>query len=255
MNINKHIYIELFGGLGNTMFQIAFGIAISKIYKRSLYMIQPVNNPHKTCDYSEIYKNCIFKEAPKHSKKINELHANEQKWNVGLSFPKLPDDSHIILYGYWQVARFFNDYKSEIIDFFGLPVTTIVNSVAIHVRRGDYLKYQNVHPVCNIEYYMSGINYIEKINNSPKFYYIYSDDIEWCKTHFKFLKNKEFILKNEIETLKHMVSCEYFIIANSTFSWWGAYLSNCPESNVVAPKNWINTIKNSDIYCDGWIKL
>ena len=115
-------------------------------------------------------------------------------------------------------------------------------SVSLHIRRGDYLsdlKVSKVHGMCDIEYYQKAISYLSSRIQDPVVY-VFSDDIEWCKKNLGFLKNKVFIdnTKTAIEDLELMRNCDHNIIANSTFSWWGAWLNENDDKIVVAPRKW-----------------
>jgi hypothetical protein len=97
-------------------------------------------------------------------------------------------------------------------------------------------------------------------NQGVKKFYVFSDDIEWCKNFFSDILDFEFISgNNEIRDLYLMSSCENNIIANSSFSWWGAWLNKNPNKKVIAPSVWFGPAKKNviteDLYCKNWIKL
>lgn len=136
------------------------------------------------------------------------------------------------------------------------------NSVCVHIRLGDYMhdQWKEKLQVCNEEYYKKGMKHIaEKVEN-PVFY-IFSNtkkDIEWIKNNYKFHYNVKYIeLDNpDYEELRLMYSCKHFIISNSSFSWWGAYLSNNEEKIVVCPDRWNNlNMPQEDIYVKEWVKV
>ena len=106
------------------------------------------------------------------------------------------------------------------------------NCVSVHIRRTDYLYVSQILPPLSIEYYN---NALEETKNYDKILFI-SDDINWCKDNFK-LKKGYFVEENELVSLKIMQYCQSNIIANSTFSWWGAYLNN-NDNKVIMPKIW-----------------
>lgn len=120
------------------------------------------------------------------------------------------------------------------------------NSVFIHVRRGDYLKNSNSFPVCSIDYYKNAIQFIETQVKMPRFF-LFSDDLDWVNKHFVNLKNKTIIegCKDEAEELSLMSLCRHSIIANSTFSWWGAWLCQQVNHIVVTPKHWFGNSPNA----------
>ena len=135
------------------------------------------------------------------------------------------------------------------------------NSVAIHIRRGDYLndpKVRCIHGILGSDYYKKSINYIKKKVKNP-FFFIFSDDIELVKKNFSFFNNKKYIFidtKSSINDLYLMSNCKHFIIANSTFSWWGAWLSKNKRKIVCAPKRWLRArISTPDIIPESWIRI
>ena len=142
------------------------------------------------------------------------------------------------------------------------------NSICLHVRRGDYLNEKwKCLQICDFEYYNKSINYILNHVENPVFY-IFSnthEDLQWIKDNYKFkdlsgnrkINIKYVDLNNpDYEELRLMYNCKHFIISNSTFSWWGAYLSRNKEKIVLAPKRWnLKSNNDSDIYIKEWIKI
>lgn len=141
-------------------------------------------------------------------------------------------------------------------------------SVCLHIRRGDYLdpRWKNLQ-ICTFEYYNNAINEILKKTVNPTFY-IFSnthDDLEWIKGNYHFTNNIDNRMLNfvyvdlgnpDYEELRLMKSCKYFIISNSTFSWWAAYLSSYKGKIVLAPERWNLSLDNDvSIYLDDWIRI
>ena len=148
----------------------------------------------------------------------------------------------------------FMSYEIDI----GLELQEILkneNTCSIHVRRGDYLNSPNHHPTQNMNYYMRAIKEMPK----DSVFLIFSDDIKWCKENFPNLPEKFIFVEGnkDYEDLHLMTHCKNNIIANSTFSWWGAWLNSNSDKIVVAPKKWFGpALKNNDtkdLYCEGWI--
>ena len=113
----------------------------------------------------------------------------------------------------------------------------------IHIRRGDYLDKKNLlkHGVLDKFYYIKAINYIQNLLNKKLNIIIFTDDIHWARKKFIFLEKKIFYDKNfnnPKDVLSHMKYCDHFILSNSTFSWWAAYLAHNKNKIVVIPKNW-----------------
>lgn len=185
--------------------------------------------------------------------------------------------SNVIIYGYFQCEKYFLDIKNVIQSDFEIIVPpneknakelqiiqNSKNSVAVHFRRGDYVTDSNInqfHGVCDISYYSRAIEFIShKLGDLNLF--LFSDDPEWVKNNFKTDHQLHIVDINNgdssYEDLRLMQSCSHFIIANSSFSWWGAWLSMNEDKIVVAPKQWFNEPFNQDaqdIVCSNWIKL
>ena len=126
------------------------------------------------------------------------------------------------------------------------------NTVSLHVRRTDYVNLQNYHPIAAIQYYKDALDLIEHDK-----VVVFSDDINWCKKNFKF-NNMVFIEGNSnIEDLYLMSMCNNNVIANSSFSWWAAWLNKNEYKKIVAPKVWFGPAAPSDkdIIPDTWIKI
>ena len=125
---------------------------------------------------------------------------------------------------------------------------------SLHIRRGDYVRLSQFHALQPIDYYQNSVNIIGEEYE----YLIFSDDIEWCKNNFNFIKNKHFIEGNtNYEDLYLMSICDNNIITNSSFSWWGAWMNKNETKKVISPKIWFGE-KNShlntkDIYVKNWI--
>lgn len=135
-------------------------------------------------------------------------------------------------------------------------------SVSIHIRRGDYVqneKTKNLHGgICTLDYYQQATKLIEEKISNPT-YFIFSDDIEWVKENLKLDNPVVYVSGQGIpdyEELILMSHCQHNITANSTFSWWGAWLNNKPNKIVVTPQKWFNADTDiRDLIPDGWIKL
>jgi len=179
------------------------------------------------------------------------------------------------LEGYWQSEKYFVDMAAQIReDFtFQLPMSdenadlskhiAQVNAVSLHVRRGDYAsnaKTTATHGLCSLDYYREAINHITKHVDQP-YFFIFSDDITWVKENLELDFPCEFISNNQgqesYNDMRLMSLCQHHIIANSSFSWWGAWLNSRPNKIVVAPKSWFaNEIHNAqDLIPDEWVRL
>lgn len=175
--------------------------------------------------------------------------------------------------GYWMSARFFNPYRNKIKETYKFGSFTSRqnkeyellllkdNSVTIHVRRGDYLNCANMTNICSIDYYRKAISKVKEQILSPVFF-IFSNDIEWCKENLKQDLEKDivyFVTNNKgsesYRDMQLMSLARCNILANSSFSWWGAFLNDRNDHIVFAPNKWIRNMNAEDICLDDWIKL
>jgi len=171
--------------------------------------------------------------------------------------------------GYYQSEKYFKhaenlvrhylEPRDEIVEKIkkNYPVVFNERCVSIHVRRGDYLNYPDIHQACGIEYYM---NAMEEVKGLVDKYVIFSDDIEWCKGTFVSEKNDVVFVENQsnFEDMFLMSNCQHNIIANSSFSWWGSWMNKNPDKKVVMPKIWFGPKGQpdwQDIYPEGIIKI
>lgn len=156
--------------------------------------------------------------------------------------------------GYWQNIKYFSDIEKEILSDFTFQLKNIgsenedilklinnTNSVCVHVRRGDYINNKSLG-INLLPYYKSAINHLTNNTNSPTFF-VFSDDIKYCKEELDIPEAK-YIDWNQNERsyldMYLMSQCKHNIIANSTFSWWGAFLNKNQDKIVIAPKSWFN---------------
>jgi hypothetical protein len=182
---------------------------------------------------------------------------------------------NIYLKGYFQSEKYFLKYQDEIRKDFEivtphkketadmLKIITAENSVSIHIRRGDYISNPNanaVHGTCNLEYYHRAIEIMREKVNNPVFF-IFSDDIDWAKENLNIENTMYFVdftdASTNYEDIKLMSSCKHNIIANSSFSWWGAWLNRNKNKNVIAPSRWFSTdmLNSKDIIPESWMKI
>lgn len=205
-------------------------------------------------------------------KKINKNHYIEKQFNFDTYFL---DIKTWYIEWYFQTEKYFKDFEAEIRnDFtFALPPSeknrtvwediSSQNSVSLHIRRWDYItnpKANAFHGSCNLEYYKRAVKYVNTKIETPIFY-IFSDDIHWVKENLVIENKAVYIDWNNADTnyedMRLMSICKHNIIANSSFSWWGAWLNKNTEKIVIAPKKWFNsdTINTQDITPKTWIKI
>ena len=190
-----------------------------------------------------------------------------------VNFELLGDSSDKFYDGYWQSYQYFDSCRDVILKEFTFPKISMEdklnfelnerlkneeNSVGIHIRRGDYLKNWKYRGLCGIDYYQKAIAYILEHIKSPKFF-LFSDDIDWVKENISpLLKGYDVTFVNwnhsinSYKDMQLMAMCKNLIIANSSFSWWAAYL-NQNDPIVVAPEKWINSFMDFRIQYKDWI--
>lgn len=203
----------------------------------------------------------------RHKRFIAEPHY--QYW-AGIN--NLPTNCY--LSGYWQSEKYFSDVASQIRkDFtFRLPLQnknsefaneiSQVDAVSLHIRRGDYVsnkKTTATHGLCSIDYYQTAIRYIAERVPHPHFF-VFSDDIAWVKDNLKIDFLCQYVDHNHgaesYNDMRLMSMCQHHVIANSSFSWWGAWLNPSPEKIVIAPKKWFAVdVNTSDLYPQDWVPL
>ena len=168
--------------------------------------------------------------------------------------------------GYWHSDNYFKKYRKDLISQFvftndrideaykGMCKDQDEETVAIHIRRGDYIT-QNNPNARGVEYYQEAIKAISTIVKKTRFCF-FSDDLEWVKENFSNVKNVVFANENrlldDIEEFELMSKCHHQIISNSSFSWWAAWLNQNTQKTVIVPKEWKN---KRDMMLDEWIKI
>lgn len=250
------------GGLGNYIFQIAAAYMVSKRDGKNLKVdYSDISVIHKPI---ETYFNNIFRKIEFVGKQFYHYSDTTDQPIVYREIPKTNGNVHLT--GYYQNEMYFSHIESDIKELFEIDENTknyliekysdILNyeTCSLHVRRGDYVNKQDFHPLQPIEYYKKSIEIIGEDKN----YLIFSDDIEWCEKNLSFIKNKTFISGNkDYQDLYLMSLCNDNIIANSSFSWWGAWMNNNQNKKVIYPSRWFNVLflDTSQIGCKNWIKL
>ena len=253
------------GGLGNQMFQVTAALIYSRVTNKGIVL--PLETPH-VHRKSAPYETTIFRflstriEIIVDDSSIMWLCGNHnfirypgepafESWEV------IPTDKSVILHGYFQSYPPIQPHENYIREFFCNALDNPIRDselVGIHIRRGDFLKFQDIHFLQTVDYYEKALK-----NFSHKKFRIFSEDMDWVQQQdfFQTLPNTEFINEqDEISVLKKMIECGGgFICANSTFSWWGAFLGAYHlKSTVCAPIHWIKDGCGSLIPQD-WIRV
>jgi hypothetical protein len=268
--------IGYLGRLGNQMFQFASTVGIAKkIGKKAKFPIEnfSINNGdlgNLGCNLLEIFNIPEYFFLKKNSLIIDYLY-RELDFGYNEETLALPENCGIS--GYFQTDKYFYDIREYILDIFSFKneytekareyigkikkIDPDITVVSIHIRRGDYLYQQDLHPICSDEYYEKSTSLMEEKFKNLVFL-VFSDDIEWCNEKFKIPNYLVVDLKSPYSELCLMTMCDHHIIANSSFSWWGAWLNKKENKEVIAPINWFGPSLNKntkDIYCKGWLKI
>lgn len=255
------IYSVLSDRLGNILFEIAAGISLAR----------RLNVPFKAFVGQEDYRYVEYVLQYKKSilRKIDfaeSLPQNQKVYNEPFfHYRALPDEKDLTVYGYFQSEKYID--KDFIRELFAIDEETklyirhkyqdILNKkpVSVHVRRGDYIQSKLYYAVCPVRYYKKAMRLFSPTTD----YLIFSDDIDWCKKHFK---GKHFYFsENESPSVDLYLQsfCRHHIISNSTFAWWGAWLDSSPDKRVICPESWFEILYRAndikDLYPEEWSKL
>ena len=193
-----------------------------------------------------------------------ENYVQENGFSFNKDLFKIDNTENVSLYGFFQTEKYFKHiqkeirkdftFKDEIKDECDDLIKQFTNPIALHVRRGDFVWNNKNHPPLGLDYYESAL----KLFDSDREVIIFSDDTEWCKDQELFADDRFAVAEggDQFYDMCLMSLCDDFIIANSTFSWWGAWLAN--RGIVVAPRQWFGEALDhdtKDLYCKGWTVL
>jgi len=289
------VIVRLMGGLGNQMFQYAAGRAVAyrnrtqlkldlsyfdqnprRSYKLHHFNIaESIATPDEVTHFTRrdlwsrishlieryllpSYKRSVFAERFFHfDPNVLRLRGN------------------VYLIGYWQSEKYFKDIEQIIRQDFTFKhapdtenqrlahIIANTNSVSLHIRRGDYISnpvtYQ-YHGVCSLDYYRAAIETLTQAIGQPHFF-VFSDNMAWAQQNLKLDYPVTFVTHNgaerDYEDLRLMSQCKHHIIANSTFSWWGAWLCAYPSKIVIAPKKWFSGANHDtkDLIPESWWRI
>jgi len=241
------------GRLGNQMFQYAAtkGIAKNRGFEYSIPDSLNLNvyQDHQLLEAFKLSGTNIYSPIQTYFFQEQHFHFDEDIFMNCLD--------HTDLNGYFQSYKYFDHIREELLEDFTFNNTPEIPQheyVAVHVRRGDYVNQPGYHPVCDTEYYKKAMDSFDK---GIKFL-IFSDDIEWCKQQEIFQDCLFSNNQNNIDDLYLMSNATHNIIANSSFSWWAAYL-NKNSGDVICPERWFGTNYShydmSDLRPKKWIQL
>lgn len=231
----------LYGGLGNQLFQCSAVIAHAKRNGYEYEIPKTVINPH--------YKDqpCYNFPGVNYADSFDETLSSYKE--PYFHYCEIPPMDNIRLDGYFQSSLYFNEFKDELAEAFGLEVKKIIQRVCgVHVRRGDYVRFPEHHPPQGMVYCYEAIGRIYQ-STGIRDYVICSDDIPWCKETFDGLRNFNLEFReghNEVDDLKFLSSCSHQIGSNSSFSWWAHYLNPNPDKMGVFPRKWFGPALPND---------
>jgi hypothetical protein len=207
----------------------------------------------------------VFKLVPDDIGYVSGIDIQEQTFEFDPKFFSLDNENVYNLIGFFQSEKYFKHCESEVRNNFEFVdhikddckdlVDVAKDSVALHIRRGDYLINSQNHYNLTLDYYQEALSYFDKNQQVI----IFSDDPQWCKEQEIFSEDRFLVSEtnNSRYDLYLMSKCSDFIIANSTFSWWGAWLAN--KGKVIVPQQWFGPAldyKNTkDLYPQEWIKI
>ena len=286
MTHEKKVIIRLDGRLGNQLFQLALALNIStrfqvdvllddyltarKKFQSFLFQEYYVFDYFKYCSRFQVLNNRI-----RHNYFVRKIHRSDSLFiesehsNLELEYPSFLSKLYESYTGFFQSPRLFPE-KSNLIKAFSLKDEFICNTLenllclaqktqnlAISIRRGDFLQSSHLG-VCSEQYYIKAIDYIF-LNRDIDCIFVFSDDINYCRSLLSFLKGKKIVYVEGFTPAKSlylMSKCNHFVIANSTFSWWGAWLSEFQDKIVISPSPWNDDQPIlSDFIAQNWITL
>jgi hypothetical protein len=284
------IILKLQGGLGNQLFQYALARQISikrgkkllfdttyyRFVRNRKFLLDQFNTKGKNLEFSDapslflttlpvigkIYLKIlkIFGVSKFSRLTESQFYTFDPKWYSGMD--------NLYLEGFWNNPEYLTLFwprikrelsqKESAFAHLSMYLKTIksTESVAVHVRRTDYLKVKNLG-VCSIRYYKDAVRRMRTKLHNPQFY-VFSDDLNWSKKNLHFLADATFVdfTINEIEDFFLMRNCKHHVIANSTFSWWAARLKEHKKHLIIAPYPWQSATSPADsLVLSSWIKI
>ena len=255
-------YLGKLGQFGNQMFQYAATKGIASKLNTS-FMIP---------DHREIFDDGIgnrytillhdvFNLDGQRGILQTQNYIQEENFCFEEKFFNISPSTNVCLWGFFQTEKYFKHiekqirkdftFKDEIKDECDDLIKQFTNPIALHIRRGDFVWNNKNHPPLSLDYYKSAL----ELFDSDREVIIFSDDTEWCKEQELFVDDRFAVAEggDQFYDMCLMSMCDDFIIANSTFSWWGAWLGN--RGKVIAPKKWFGETlghDTKDLYCKGW---
>ncbi len=284
------IYARLFGGLGNQLFQYAAGRAVAVRLRTELILDARLAPPGNHWAYA--LDNFMIKASigtddelpPSKDRRLayglwrffgrDPAFLRERGLGVNSAVLYAPDNTY--LHGYFQSEAYFKDIEEDLraeLDFAHPPDTDNASwieeirakpSVSVHLRRGDYVssgKGAATHATCDQAFYDRAVAAVAETSGQDLRVFVFSDDPAWAKENLSFPFETRVAGHNGTdkghEDMRLISQCTHNVIANSTFSWWGAWLNKNPDKIVVGPKRWFSNdaLQNPDIVPESWLRV
>jgi len=258
------IISKIRGGLGNQLFEWAAGYALSRFHDAEFKVDLEVYARNKARDFELRSLGLRINEASElEVTRLQNTHFYRQPhYHFDTGFYGLSDDTY--LRGYFCSHRYFDFARDEVRQLLWqalcsrdinteqqarLDVINNCQSISLHIRRGDYVSnagYNEFFGTCSIEYYQRAVHRITGSNRKAEFkVFVFSDDLNWCRDHLLLDQEMVFVDVNSdrdgFYDMMFMARCHHNVIANSTYSWWAAWLNENPDKIVVAPEQWFRT--------------
>lgn len=290
------VTVRLLGGLGNQMFQYATGRSLAIRLGAELlldvsafecdelrkYELANFRISARICNLEEFMRGGVkdgvfgrWASKVRGRRRWRTVVFKEPSFTYDPEFARL--SAPVYLDGYWQSERYFADQAGLLRDEFVLKspidsrnervIASIelagAASVSLHVRRGDYVSNPQTaqyHGVCSLDYYVAAIKYISSRVSDPVFF-VFSDDLEWVRANLQTDHTVMFVDVNDASQgawdMELMRKCRHHVIANSSFSWWGAWLNPHPDKIVIAPRRWFSGASHDtrDLIPASWVRL
>lgn len=284
------VVVGINGGLGNQMFQYALYLKLKSLGKDAYIddeiLVSKLNNTsalkifdvfdleYKKCDKRMVRKLADVSMAPLSRARRKFFGARDRKdtlYTEKLDYNYSEEVYNLdnkYLSGYWQTERYFSDIRGIINKnfTFRIPEEEVgsilskinsTNSVSLHLRRGDYVGNSVYDNICNEAYYKNAIDCIKGYVDTPHFF-VFSDDPSYARERYS---GEEFTIVDSFKGNRShydmflMTKCKHNIVANSSFSWWGAWLNKNEDKIVACPKKWSNNFELYYTPCESWIKI
>lgn len=256
------VTVKLLGGLGNQLFQFAYGLALkAKGYEVQFDKDALIERTHREYSLDGFDVRLGDEGGPR---------ITEQSLKFNSEYLRPKDSATMV--GYWQTEKYFEDIAPQVrqsietglrsklnrptSEFYILrEAITRYESIGVHVRRQDYVNLQAFHGMPTLDWYRAALRHIN-VNTLCFKTFVFSDDPEWCYDNFP----KDFTIvrgTSKYEDMTLMAACKHVVIANSSFGWWGAWLQNNRNNIVIAPKQWFtdSSVDSSTICPDRWVRL